>query len=81
MRLLHQLHDVLVVERVVDQPAGTARPDQAHAAKQAQLMGDGGLADADERGDVADAELAAGQHVEDRTRVGSPSTLKVAASA
>ena len=37
----------------------------SHAAQQAQLVRDGGLADADEGGDVAHAQLAARQRVED----------------
>ena len=44
---------------VVDVPAGAARADEPHAAQQPQLVRDGGLADADERGDVADAQLGA----------------------
>ena len=56
---------MLVVERVEHLPPRTPRPDQAHPAKQAQLMGDRRLADTDERGNVADAELTDGQHIED----------------
>ena len=63
-RLPQQLDDVLIVERVEDLPAGAARADQAHAAQQAQLVRDRRLADAHERRDVADAELAACQRVE-----------------
>ena len=73
--------NVLIVDGVVDEPAGAARTDQPHAAQQAQLMRDRRLADADERGDVADAQLASRSASRIRTRVGSPSTRNVSASA
>ena len=64
-RLCEQLENVVIVDRVVDQPPGAARPDEAHAAQQPQLVGDGRFADANERGNVADAELAGRQGIED----------------
>ncbi len=56
---------MLVVDGVVDQAARAARAHQTHTPQQPQLVRRGGLADADERGDVADAQLARGQRVED----------------
>ena len=63
-RLVEQLENVLIVDGVVDQTAGAARAHETHAPQQSQLVRRGGLADADERGDVADAELARRQRVE-----------------
>ena len=56
---------MLVVDGVVNEPSGAPRPHQAHAAQNAQLVRYGGLADSNERGDVAHAELSRGQCVED----------------
>ena len=63
-RLFEQLENVLIVDRVVDQTARAARAHQTHAPQQTQLVRRRGLADADERGDVADAELPRRQRVE-----------------
>jgi hypothetical protein len=64
-RLREQFQNVLIVYRVVDKAARAARPDQAHAAQQPKLMRRRGLTDADERRDVAHAELPAGERIED----------------
>ena len=64
-RLSQQLENVLIVDGVVDQPARAARAHETHPSQQQQLVRRSGLADADERGDVADAELPRGQRVED----------------
>ena len=45
--------------RVVHQASGAPRTHEPHAAQEAQLVRDGRFADADVRGDVADAQLAA----------------------
>src|SRR5215831_12935631 len=63
--LCEQADDVLIVERVVDEPAVPPWTDEAHAAQQPELMGDGRLADADTRRELVDAELRARQRVED----------------
>ena len=60
--------------RVEHLPARAAGRTRRMSAKQPQLMRDGGLADPDERGDVADAELAGPSASRIRTRVGSPRT-------
>src|SRR5262252_8642674 len=63
--LREQSDDVLIVERVVDEPAVPPRTDESHAAQQPELMGDGRLADADTRRQLVDAELRARQRIED----------------
>jgi hypothetical protein len=60
-----QVHDVLIVDGVEDLPASPTGTDEAHAAQQPELMGDRRLADADQPGEVADAELARGERVDD----------------
>ena len=57
--------DVLVVERVVDAPSLAAPADDPHAAHQAELVRDRGLADPDALGDLVDAELPRRQGVDD----------------
>ena len=64
-RLCEQLEDVLIVDGVVDQAARAARAHETHAPQQPQLVRRSRLADTDERGDVADAQLARRQLVED----------------
>ena len=64
-RLSEQFENVLIVDGVIDEPAGASRAHEPHAPQQPQLVGRRGFADADERGDVADAELAARQRIED----------------
>ena len=71
-RLPEEGHDVLVVEGVEDDAAIAARPHQAHAAKQAQLVGDGGLADPQHRRQVAHAQLAVRQGIENPHARGVP---------
>ena len=57
--------DVIVGETVVDDAPGLAPAHDPPVAKQPQLMADGRLAEADEQGEVADAELVGeGQRVE-----------------
>ena len=63
---------MLIVERVEDLPAGAPRAHQPHAAQQPELVRHGRLADADQRRDVADAALAAGERVEDADAGGIP---------
>ncbi len=56
---------MVIIDGVVDLTAGAPRPDEAHAAQQAQLVRYRRLADADEGRDVANAELARRERVED----------------
>jgi hypothetical protein len=64
-RLLQQFKDVLVVDGIEDETAGPPRANQAHTAKQPELMRHCGLADPDKRRNVADAQLPGGDGVED----------------
>jgi hypothetical protein len=63
--LSQKLDDVLIVERVKDEPPGPARLDETHAPQEAKLVGDGGFADYSKAGDVTNAELAAAERIED----------------
>jgi hypothetical protein len=54
----------VIVDGVVNLPAGTPRAHEPQAPKQPQLVGRGGLTDPDERCDVADAELSGGKRVQ-----------------
>jgi hypothetical protein len=63
-RLIQELENVVIVDGVVHLPAGTPRAHEPHAPKEPQLMGGGGLTDADERCDVADAKLTRGKSVQ-----------------
>jgi hypothetical protein len=56
---------VVIVDRVVDQPAGAAWAHEPHAAEQPELVRDRRFADVDERRDVADAQLAGRERIED----------------
>ena len=78
-RLVEDRHDVLVVERIEDDAPVAARADESQAAQQAQLMRHRGLAQLEHGREVAHAQLAVRQGIEIRTRVGSPSALKVSA--
>jgi hypothetical protein len=62
--LVQQLENVMIVDGVVDLPTSTPRAHEPHAAKQPELMGGGGLTDPDKRRDVADAELARRERVQ-----------------
>lgn len=64
-RLAKELEDVVIVDGVVNESSGAARTDEAHASQEAELMGDGRLAHADKRRDVADTELSIRQGIED----------------
>ena len=64
-KVLAQFQNVLVVDGVVDEAPGTARTHEPHAAKEPQLMRHGRLTDPDKRCDVADAQFARRQRVED----------------
>ncbi len=63
--VLEEADDVLVVERVEDHASGAPRAHETHAAKQTQLVRDGGLAQPEEPRDVAHAQLRPRQRVED----------------
>src|SRR3954462_3331360 len=61
-----QPDDVLVIEGVVHVAARAPRTDEAPAAGQTQLMGNGGFADADAFGELMHAELVrARQRIKD----------------
>jgi hypothetical protein len=62
--LREQADDVLVVERVEHEPAIAPRTHQAHAPQQSELMRNRRFAEAQERGEVADAQLRARERVE-----------------
>lgn len=55
---IEELGDVVIVERVVDEPPGTAPAHDPRRAQEAEGVGDGGFAHADQRGEVTDAEFA-----------------------
>jgi hypothetical protein len=63
--LLEQADDVVIVGDVIDVAADATRLDEAHAAQQAELVGDGGLGQAEQAGEVADRNLGPGEGVED----------------
>lgn len=63
--LCHESGDVVVVEAVVQDLAVTAAADDGQVAELSKLVGGGGLADAQERGEVADAHLALGEGEDD----------------
>ena len=63
--LIEEADDVVVVGDVVDVAAGAARLHEPHATQQSQLMGDGGLGEPEEVGEVADRHLGPGEGVED----------------
>src|SRR5688572_10599508 len=62
--LLEERQHVLVVECVVDQPAVAAGADNAGIAQQTELVRDGRLGDVQPTGEIADAQFAARERVE-----------------
>jgi len=74
--LCEQADDVVVVEGVEDQLSGAALANEPRVAQEAELVGDGGLGDAEEVGDVADTELGAGEGVEDADASGVTEDLE-----
>ena len=62
--LRQQPHDVVVVEAIEDHAAVAPRADDAQTAKQAELMRDGRLGGAEQRRQVAHAELGARQRAQ-----------------
>jgi hypothetical protein len=64
-RLAEELEDVVIVDGVVHESSGAAWTNEAHPSQEAELMGDGRLAHADERGDIADAKLSVRERIED----------------
>ena len=71
----------LVVERVEDLLARPARANQAHTAQQPELMGDGRLGQPEELAMSQTHSSVRDRASRMRTRVMSPSTLKVSANA
>ena len=63
--LPEQADDVAVVERVEHHAPFAPRLDEPQIAQQPQLVRDGRLGHADQRGEVADAQLAVRERVED----------------
>ena len=78
--LLEEPDDVLVVEGVEDHAAVAARPDEPHAAQQAQLVGDGGFAQPEEPAMSQTQSSVRDERVEDPHARGVAETLKVSAS-
>jgi hypothetical protein len=64
LRLLEQFDDVVVVESVVNQTSRAARPDEPRPAHQTKLVRHGGLANPNQGRDIADAQLAAAQRIQ-----------------
>ena len=62
--VVEQPDDVMVVEGVEREPAGAADAHEPRGAEQTQLVRDGGLGEAHERREIADAALAVGQRVD-----------------
>lgn len=56
--LAEELGDMAVIQRVIDEPAFTARTDEAELSHEAQMMGDCGFACAGGGGEIADAEFS-----------------------
>src|SRR5690606_22697946 len=69
--VVNQADDVVVVERVEGVASSAADAHESRPAKQAQLMGNGRLAQADERRQIEHAALAAAE------RVDNPHTRRV----
>ena len=63
--LFEELDDVAVVEGVENLAADAASADQAHAAQQAELMGHGGLRQAEHVGEILYTQLASEQRIEE----------------
>lgn len=63
--LADERHDVLVVEGVEHHPAFAPGPDQAQGPQEPQLVRHGRLGEAEQRGQVADAEFVSRQGVQD----------------
>jgi hypothetical protein len=59
-----ELDDVLIVERIEHLPARTPGSDEPHPPQQPQLMRDSGLADSHEARDVAHAQIAGCQGIQ-----------------
>jgi hypothetical protein len=70
--LAEQREDVLVVERVINEPAFTPRTDHPRVSEKPKLVRNGRLREAEQPGKMADAQLAARQHVEDADPRGIP---------
>ena len=73
--LTEQADDVAVVERVEDHAPFAAGPDEPEIAQKSKLVRDRRLGHPDQGGEVADAQLAVGQGVED------PHTRRIAEGA
>jgi len=63
-RLVQELENVVIVDGVVNLPAGTPRAHEPHAAKESQLVRGSGLTDPDKGGDVADAQLSCSKGIQ-----------------
>jgi hypothetical protein len=64
-RLIEQLQDVVIVDRVIRLPSFAAHANQSQRPKEAQLVRYGGFADANGPGEVPDAELSGPEYIED----------------
>jgi hypothetical protein len=72
----HEFQNVVIVNRVEHLASGAAWTDEPHRSQQAQLVRDGGFAHADERGDIADAQLAIRKGVQDANARGIAENTK-----
>src|SRR5262249_26452458 len=63
--LLEESDDMLIVEGVEHHLAVAARPHEAHATEQPQLVRDERIAEPEQPGQIADAQLGPRQRVED----------------
>jgi hypothetical protein len=61
----HQLQNVVIVNGIKHLASRSPRPHEPHGPQQPQLMGDSRFAHTYERRDVADAQLAICQRIED----------------
>jgi hypothetical protein len=63
--LRKQADDVLIVEGIEDHLSGAAGTYHAQVTEEAELVGHGRLAEPEQAGNIADAQLGAGNRVED----------------
>lgn len=74
--LAEQRQDVLVVERVVHEPAFTPRTDNPRVSEQPKLVRNSGVREAEQPGKMADGQLPARQNIEDADPRGIPEHLE-----
>ena len=74
-RVVHQSHNVMVVEGIEGLPAGAPDTDQPRRTQQPELVRGGGFTEPNEPGEIADTALAVRQGIynADASRVGEQS--------